>query len=131
MDPFLEIAGDWRDFHARCLNGCADALAERLPRNYIARIEEDFRVLEFPQETEQRRYPDVAVTRVRPAPPAVTAEAGIATLEPEVIPLITTIIEDVKERWIEIRRRPDWAPVTIVEPRCGGGLHDGLPAGSV
>jgi hypothetical protein len=29
--------------------------------------------------------------------------------------LITTIIEDVKERWIEIRRRPDWAPVTIIE----------------
>jgi hypothetical protein len=24
-------------------------------------------------------------------------------------------VEEVKERWIEIRRRPDWAPVTIIE----------------
>jgi Protein of unknown function (DUF4058) len=114
MDPFLEVSGDWRDFHARFLNGCADALAERLPKNYIARIEEDFRVLEYPVETDQRRYPDVAVARIRPAPTAAAATA-IATLEPEVIPLVTTMIEDVKERWIEIRRRPDWAPVTIIE----------------
>ena len=115
MDPYLEISGDWRDFHSRFLNGCADALAERLPKNYIARIEEQFQVLEYPQETEQRRYPDVAIARVRPSPPTADPATAIATLEPEVIPLVTTIIEEVKERWIEIRRRPDWAPVTIVE----------------
>jgi hypothetical protein len=65
MDPFLEVSGDWRDFHLRFLNACADALAECLPTNYAARIEERF--------------------------------------------------EDVKERWIEIRRAPDWRPVTIIE----------------
>jgi hypothetical protein len=115
MDPFLEISGDWRDFHARFLTGCADALAERLPRNYIARIEEEVRVLEYPQETEQRRYPDVAVTRIGPERTATASATAIATLEPEVIPLVTTIVEEVKERWIEIRRRPDWAPVTVIE----------------
>jgi len=115
MDPYLEISGDWRDFHSRFLNGCAEALAERLPKNYVARIEEDFQVLEYPQDTEQRRYPDVAVARIRPARAASAPATAIATLEPEVIPLVTTIIEEVKERWIEIRRRPGWAPVTIIE----------------
>ena len=40
---------------------------------------------------------------------------ALPTLEPEFIALVTTIVEDVKERWIEIRRRPDWTPVTIIE----------------
>jgi len=115
MDPYLEISGDWRDFHSRFLNGCAEALAERLPQNYVARIEEHFQVLEYPQDTEQHRYPDVAVARIRPARTPAAPATAIATLEPEVIPLVTTIIEEVKERWIEIRRRPGWAPVTIIE----------------
>jgi hypothetical protein len=41
----------------------------------------------------------------------------VPTLEPELIPLVTTIVEEVKDRWIEIRRRPDWTPVTIIELR--------------
>ena len=36
MDPYLEISGDWRDFHARFLNACADTLSDRLPEGYIA-----------------------------------------------------------------------------------------------
>jgi hypothetical protein len=115
MDPYLEISGDWRDFHARFLNGCADAIAQRLPRNYVARIEERFQILEYPQDVEQHRYPDVSISRTRPSQTPAGPTAAIATLEPEVIPLVTTIVEEVKERWIEIRRRPDWTPVTIIE----------------
>lgn len=62
MDPYLEISGDWRDFHARFLNACADTLSDRLPEGYIARIEEEFHILEYPQETVQRRYPDVSIS---------------------------------------------------------------------
>ena len=115
MDPYLEISGDWRDFHARFLNGCADAIAERLPRNYVARIEERFQILEYPQDVEQHRYPDVSISRTGSSQTPAGPAAAIATLEPEVIPLVTTIVEEVKERWIEIRRRPDWTPVTIIE----------------
>jgi hypothetical protein len=115
MDPYLEISGDWRDFHTRFLNGCADAIAERLPRNYVARIEERFQILEYPQDIEQHRYPDVSISRTHPSPNPTGPTAAIATLEPEAIRLITTIVEEVKERWIEIRRRPDWTPVTIIE----------------
>lgn len=28
---------------------------------------------------------------------------------------MTTIVEEVKQRWIEIRRKPDWVPVAILE----------------
>jgi Protein of unknown function (DUF4058) len=115
MDPYLEISGDWRDFHSRFLTVCADALAEQLPENYIVRIEERFQVLEYPQETIENRYPDVSVARIRPTRSAEMPLIPIATLEPEVIPLVTTIVEDAKERWIEIRRKPDWEAVTIIE----------------
>ena len=115
MDPYLEISGDWRDFHARFLNGCADAIAERLPRNYVARIEERFQILEYPQDIEQHRYPDVSISQTRPSRAPASSTEAIATLEPEVMRLITTIVEEVKERWIEIRRGPDWTPVTIIE----------------
>jgi hypothetical protein len=115
MDPYLEISGDWRDFHARFLNFCADALADQLPDNYVARIEEEFQILEWPEETVQRRLPDVAISQTRPSRRAHSGATAVPTLEPELIPLVTTVVEDVKERWIEIRRRPDWAPVTIIE----------------
>ncbi len=115
MDPFLEISGDWRDFHARFLNACADSLSDRLPEGYIARIEEEFHILEYPQETVQRRYPDVSISRITGAVPSARPSAGTATLEPESIELVTTIVEEVKQRWIEIRRKPDWVPVAILE----------------
>jgi Protein of unknown function (DUF4058) len=115
MDPYLEISGDWRDFHARFLNACADALADQLPENYVARIEEQFQILEWPEETEERRLPDVSISQTKPSRAGRSAAAAVPTLEPELIPLVTTIVEEVKERWIEIRRRPDWAPVTIIE----------------
>ena len=115
MDPFLEISGDWRDFHARVLNTCADQLSDRLPEGYIARIEEEFHILEYPEESTQRRLPDVSIARTGHVKSVGGLSSGTATLEPESIELVTTIVEEVRERWIEIRRRPDWVPVAILE----------------
>lgn len=115
MDPYLEISGDWRDFHTRFLSDCADALSERLPDGYIARIEEKFTILEYPRDTGKHRFPDVSITRTRPTRSSSEPAAVAATLEPESIELVTAIVEEVTERWIEIRRRPDWVPVTTIE----------------
>jgi hypothetical protein len=115
MDPFLETSGDWRDFHTRFLSGCADALAERLPINYVARIEERFEILEYPDESSQHRFADVSVSQTDASMPGSPVPSWVATLEPEMIPLVTTVTEESKERWIEIRRAPDWKPVTILE----------------
>src|SRR5271155_197911 len=97
MDPYLEISGDWRDFQTRFLNGCADALADQLPENYVARIEEQFQNLELPEETEERRLPDVSISQIRPSRSGNQAVAALPTLEPELIPLVRTIVEEVKD----------------------------------
>jgi hypothetical protein len=116
MDPYLEISGDWRDFHSRLLNACADQLSDTLPDGYIARIEEEFHILEYPQESTQLRFPDVAIARsTGRVAPGDRPSPGTATLEPQSIDLITTMVEEVKDRWIEIRRKPDWVPVAILE----------------
>jgi hypothetical protein len=116
MDPYLEISGDWRDFHSRLLNACADQLSDGLPDGYIARIEEEFHILEYPQESTQLRFPDVAIARsTGHVAPGGRLSQGTATLEPQSIELVTTMVEEVKNRWIEIRRKPDWVPVAILE----------------
>ncbi len=40
MDPYLENPAFWSDFHARFINYWSDALAEILPDQYEARIDE-------------------------------------------------------------------------------------------
>ncbi len=115
MDPYLEISGDWLDFHSRFINGCADAIADQLPENYVARIDEQFHILESPQDVERQRLPDVAIAQTYHSSAKPERGGARATLQPEIIPLVTTIIEEVKERWIEIRRKPDWTPVTVIE----------------
>src|SRR5437899_1572397 len=57
MDPYLEISGDWRDFHARFIANSCDAIADQLPENYVARIDERFRVLELPHDRHEARCP--------------------------------------------------------------------------
>ena len=107
MDPYLEISGDWRDFHARFLNGSAEEISDQLPENYVSRIEEDFQIMEFPEGTEGHRLPDVSISQTRPSRSRKRLVAGDdhwQPWEPEVIPLVTTIIEEVKKCWIEIRR---------------------------
>ena len=115
MDPYLEISGDWRDFHSRFLNSCA-----------LRRLRNAFPRTTSPASKSTSRFWSIPRTPSNIGTPMLRSRefnwhhgrrsgGGHSDLEPEVIPLVTTIIEDVKERWIEIRRRPDWAPVTIIE----------------
>ena len=117
MDPFLEVSGDWRDFHATFIATCRDAINEHLPDRYIAKIDERFRVVQAPRGRVRSRYPEVAVVRTGTGPSASGAEAGVATLDlaPVVVRLARTGKEQVRETWIEIRREPDWELVTSIE----------------
>ena len=85
MDPYLEDPAFWQDFHRRFITYCADALAERLPDQYEARIDEQIRLVDLPQGSDRRAMPDVAVLRdslravaAAPAPPS----PSVATSEP-------------------------------------------------
>ena len=42
MDPYLEAQSSWRGFHARVVTYLADQIAERLPEDYVALIENPY-----------------------------------------------------------------------------------------
>lgn len=115
MDPYLEISGDWRDFHATFINYSREAIADRLPEHYVARIDERFHLRHVSSEREPSRLPDVAVVRTGPASAPPEPQSGTMTLEPVTVPLMTVVEEEIREVWIEIRRRPDWTLVTVIE----------------
>jgi hypothetical protein len=115
MDPYLEISGDWRDFHATFINYSREAIADRLPDHYVARIDERFHLLGVPSERDKGRLPDVAVVRTGPGAAPPEPRVGTITLEPVTVPLMTVLEEEIREVWIEIRRRPAWTLVTVIE----------------
>src|SRR5207237_1029220 len=104
-----------RDFHSRFINDCCDAIADQLPPNYIARIDERFRVLETPDARGQSGYPDVTVVQTGRSRRRDGDRAGVMMLEPVAVRLTTVLREEVRETLIEIRRLPDWTLVTSVE----------------
>jgi hypothetical protein len=113
IDPYIEAQGYWPDFHVRFTTHLCETLADSLPDNYEARIDERVNLVELPAEKLKRIKPDLAVSHVgRPSGVAV-APAGVATLEPVTIPLV--IEEESRETYIEILQRPDRTLVTVIE----------------
>ena len=49
VDPYLDAQAYWRDFHASFITYRRDALNERLPNHYDARIDERVGLLEAPE----------------------------------------------------------------------------------
>jgi hypothetical protein len=97
VDPYLESQGLWPDFHARFVNYWCEALAESLPDNYEARIDERVSLVELPPERIMRIAPDLAV----------------ATLQPVTVPLV--IEEEERQTFVEILRRPGRTLVAVLE----------------
>src|SRR5262245_66663852 len=104
VDPFLESQGFWPDFHARFITYMCDALGERLPDNYEARMDERVTLVDLPAERIKRMEPDLAITQRGPSGASAPAPAGVATLEPVTIPLL--VEEEYRETYIEVRQRP-------------------------
>jgi hypothetical protein len=116
MDPFIESQNFWPDFHARFITYWADCLAELLPEQYEARMDERVNLVETPlRRTLQRLQPDVAVERQPGAPAGTgTPPQGVAVLEPVTVPL-EAVEEDGRETYIEILHRPDRVLVAVLE----------------
>jgi hypothetical protein len=114
MDPYLEGPAYWSDFHASFLLYLRDVLLERLPENYDARIDEKVNLTESAPDRIKPREPDLAVTQDRPTAPESAPAAGVATLEPVIIPHLLRG-EETHERWIEILHRPERSLVTVLE----------------
>jgi hypothetical protein len=115
MDPFIETSGVLEDFHRRFLDVAAETLLASLPPGYDARTNEYSQLINVAGgEPDQRRYPDVAVTRhpggVSSPVPARTA-AG--TIEPVVLTHRITWDEEASV-WLEVQAA-DGELVTVIE----------------
>lgn len=62
MDPYLENPAIWMDFHESFITYCRDALNDRLPDAYEARVEERVSLVELPEGEIRWFRPDVAVS---------------------------------------------------------------------
>ncbi len=114
MDPFIESQGYWEDFHSALLGDCRRALTAVLPRNYGAFIEQRISLVDISAEPPQSRRPDIAVLRGDQASKA-SSRGALATLEPITVPLALDDLDEIRERWIEIRKLPDRSLVTVIE----------------
>lgn len=129
MDPYLESQHYWPDFHQRFMNYWCEAIADTLPDNYDARLEERVRFLEVAAEDRTVRRPDLAVSQSYPSATAPESEGGTATLEP--VTLTLPIYEEFHESRIRILHHPDQTLVALLEllspgNKTGTGRNDYL-----
>ncbi|HEY2154218.1 MAG TPA: DUF4058 family protein [Isosphaeraceae bacterium] len=113
IDPYVEAQHYWEDFHTRFLTYTCDAINDRLPEGYDAKVEERFTIASF--RDEPGVWPDVAVLRRESGPQGGGAAPASAVAEPVVLPLPVLIAEEITQRWIEVRRREDRSVVAVIE----------------
>ncbi len=115
MDPFLESQGFWQDFHTSLLTYCRESLNASLPGHYAALIEERISLVDLSGESLAGYRPDVSIVRGDRGPATRGEPGSVATLEPVAVPLARKDLDEVRERWIEIKRLPDLSLVTVIE----------------
>jgi hypothetical protein len=115
IDPFVENQNYWSDFHHTFINYCREALNDRLPDHYEARIDERVSLVDVSRDDRKQFLPDVAVSQVnRPVnQTSVLNVPGAVFTEPVSIPL--TYLDEETEVYIEILHREDRSLVTVVE----------------
>jgi hypothetical protein len=113
MDPYLEDPAFWRDFHPTFIGCWREAIAERLPNNYEARLDETVNLVKMSPEMIKLLYPDLAITRKSKGSRPKSKGGGTLLLEPVTIP--HEFLEEVRHSRIEILHRPDRSLVTILE----------------
>jgi len=115
IDPYLEAQGYSRDLHHTFLSCCRESLTERLPENYEAFINEETNLVNRGVEKVvlRKAIPDVGILRGDSVERSVRQAGSTARLEPVTIEL--PVIEEVRDAWIEIYRRPDRELVSVVE----------------
>lgn len=116
MDPYLEQAGLWSEFHSRLIVAIADALAPNLlPRYYIAVETRTYR--DSPNAEVLVGIPDAVVLSTpgssAQAKPHPTGPGVATTVRPQSVILPMPL--EVKERYLEIREAGSDAVITVLE----------------
>jgi len=113
MDPYLEDPAFWPDFHHRFIDDWCDAIAERLPAAYEARLNESVNLVQMSPEVIKLIYPDVAVSQR--TTPRGSAGMGTGTLLLEPVSIPNEFVEEVRQAHIEILHRPDRSLIAVLE----------------
>jgi hypothetical protein len=114
VDPFIEGMYSWPDFHSRFMNCWCEAIADQLPDNYFARLEESLELVDLPSQTSRVRQPDILVIqREDGATSGGPRATGVATIAPTMIPLVTE--EEHRQTAIRIVQLPEMNVVTCIE----------------
>jgi len=122
MDPYIEAAGLWPDFHAHLIEKIYEALADAVPERYLVRTGERSYVVLVGEEGKED-YPFLPVVRITGpggSQTQVGSEAGVAleeaASEPEVIPIRPFVELEFRETFLEIHDTdPGQQLITSVE----------------
>lgn len=117
MDPFLEGPIHWSDFHPTFIQAWREAIAQQLPANYHARVEE--LVLRIEPEIADSRLnrPDLLIAREAQSSPAASEAApGVAVAQSRPTRIANIVqLDPYVETFIEIHHLPDYELVTVLE----------------
>jgi hypothetical protein len=118
MDPYIECQGNWQDFHNSLISEMRAVLGERLPDDYVARVDQRIEVVSFDKNGGTAYRPDVLVARhevSRPGRLSGLAVQHTLTIEPMLIEVADQDPEEIRVTWLEISRPPELELVTVVE----------------
>ena len=118
MDPQIERAGIWSDFHHELISSIRAQLNTRLPRGYATIVEQQVRLLPAGEaegygRPVRHRQPDLGVVRDGGGESSASP-ASVASLEPTVAILDEALVE-VKQTFLQVVSVPDRDLVTTVE----------------
>jgi hypothetical protein len=117
MDPFLERADRWGDFHTRFINVASDLLNAKLLPRYAARIEERVYLEDEEDEARSGIIPDIRILKNpladgdQPVSTVSHAQSGSAL----VIEAKTLIEDEVHEPRLEVVDLASGAVIAVIE----------------
>ncbi len=109
MNPYLESPELWSEFHSRMIVAIADALDDKLSRDYRVAVEKRVYLSEG-EESVLVEIPDVSVSA---AVPDISSTTSVAVAQP--INIEIPIVEEVQERFLEIREGATGSVITTIE----------------
>jgi hypothetical protein len=113
MNPYLEQADAWHDFHHNFITAIRYAIAPQISPKYFAKVDENVYIHELSAE---ERYllgrPDVAVFE---SGKTGVAAAAVAHREAPVYGLVQPATDILREPYIEIRDKESRELVTVIE----------------
>ncbi len=112
MNPYLETANGWRDFHSNFLVTMQRALAKLLAGRYIVNCE--VRVT-FRDPADDESLAGIAVADIGVSPEDGPRPGGVATLAAPVRLTIPLMAEEERDRWLEVVEADTRRVVTVIE----------------